>query len=97
MLSGRVPIVTDVAGNAELVRDGLNGFLAAAAIENALDEAMERAWARRGEWRAIGDAAARDIRALVPSDPPRVMADKLRGLADTAAAGAGGGGAPSRV
>jgi hypothetical protein len=64
----------------------VNGFLAEAATENALDEALERAWQRRGEWRAIGDAAARDIRALVPPDPPKVMADLLRGLADADAA-----------
>jgi glycosyltransferase involved in cell wall biosynthesis len=75
MLSGRVTIATDVAGAREVVTDNVNGFLAAAPTEDALDEAMERAWQRRDEWRAIGDAAARDIRELVPSDPPRAFAD----------------------
>ena len=77
MMSGRVPIVTDVAGAAEVVTDGRNGFLASAPTEDMLDEAMERAWARRSEWRAIGDAAAADIRRLVPPDPARAFADLL--------------------
>jgi glycosyltransferase involved in cell wall biosynthesis len=80
MLCGRVTIATDVAGAREVVTDNANGFLAAAPTEDALDEAMERAWQRRGEWRAIGNAAARDIRALVPSDPPRAFADLVLGL-----------------
>lgn len=80
MLSARVPIVTDVAGAAEVVTDGRNGFLAAAPTEDSFDEAMERAWQRRSEWRAIGETAAGDIRALVPEDPARVLAERLLGL-----------------
>lgn len=81
MLSGRVAIVTDVAGNAEVLEDGVTGFLAAAPTEAALDEAMERAWQRRGEWRAIGEAAARSIRDQVPADPPARLASTLLSLA----------------
>lgn len=81
MLCGRVPIVTDVAGNREVVTDDVTGFLAAAPTEDSLDEAMERAWRRRSEWRAIGEAAAADIRTRVPSDPPRTFADLLAGQA----------------
>jgi glycosyltransferase involved in cell wall biosynthesis len=77
MMSGRVPIVTDVAGNGELIEDNETGFLAVAPTEDALDEAMERAWQRRHEWRAIGALAAERIRAEVPRDPGRAMADLL--------------------
>jgi len=77
MLSGRVPIVTDLAGNAEVVEDGRTGFIAAAASEAALAEAMERAWARRADWPAIGAAAGAAIRELVPPDPPGLLADTL--------------------
>lgn len=76
MLSGRVPIVTNIAGG-EVVDDGVTGFLAAAPTEDALDEAMERAWQRRDEWRSIGAAAATKIRTLVPADPAAVMAAEL--------------------
>lgn len=79
MMSGRVSIVTDVAGR-EVVDDGLTGFIATGATEDALDEAMERAWQRRDEWRAIGAAAAKRIRELVPPDPAAVMAETLLAL-----------------
>jgi glycosyltransferase involved in cell wall biosynthesis len=81
MLSGRVPIVTDVAGNGEVLEDGETGFLACAPTEEALDEAMERAWQRRAEWRAIGAAAAASIRTLVTPDPGQTLAEKLLRLA----------------
>jgi glycosyltransferase involved in cell wall biosynthesis len=77
MLSGRVPIVTNVAGNTEVVTDGETGFVAATATEDALDDAMERAWQRRDEWRAIGARAAERIRTLVPADPTGVFAAEL--------------------
>jgi glycosyltransferase involved in cell wall biosynthesis len=85
MLSGRVPIVTDAGGNAEVIDDGVTGFVAAAASEDALDEAldeaMERAWQRRGEWRAIGARASERIRTMVPADPLRVFAALLETIA----------------
>jgi glycosyltransferase involved in cell wall biosynthesis len=82
MLCARVAIVTDVAGNSEVVEDNVTGFLAAAPTEDALDEAMERAWQRRSEWRTIGELASRSIRASVPADPAQSLADVLVGIAD---------------
>jgi glycosyltransferase involved in cell wall biosynthesis len=77
MLSARVPIVTNVAGNGEVVDDNRTGFLAAAPTEDALDEALQRAWDRRHAWRALGAAAATYIRTLVPPDPAAIMAATL--------------------
>jgi glycosyltransferase involved in cell wall biosynthesis len=82
MLSGRVPIVTDVGGNSEVVSDGVTGFLAASPTEASIDAALEQAWQRRGEWRKIGAAAANAIRALVPPDPAADFADVLVRIAD---------------
>jgi glycosyltransferase involved in cell wall biosynthesis len=81
MLCGRVPIVTDVGGNAELVRDGADGFVAASPTVEHFDEALERAWRRRREWPQIGAQAARSIRMAVPDDPARLLAQALIGLA----------------
>jgi len=81
MLSGRVAIVTNAGGNAEVVQDGVSGFVAAAPSEDALDEAMERAWQRRDEWRAIGARAAESIRTIVPPDPLRVFAAEFEAIA----------------
>ena len=89
MLSGRVPIVTDVAGNGEVVEDEVTGFLAATPTEDALDEALERAWRRREQWRSIGAAAAGRIRELVPSDPAAVMAENLLQIATLSAPATG--------
>jgi glycosyltransferase involved in cell wall biosynthesis len=80
MLCGRVPIVSDAAGNAEAVEDGRTGFLGAA-TERGVADAMERAWARRSEWQAIGAAAGQAIRELVPPDPAAAFAEILLGLA----------------
>jgi len=82
MLSGRVAIVTDVAGNREILDDNVTGFLAASPTEDGLDEALERAWQRRDEWKAIGAAAADRIRTLVPPDPAQTFAAILVAAAE---------------
>jgi len=84
MLSGRVPIVTDVGGSAEIVDDGVTGYVAAAPAEDALDDAMSRAWDERHRWREIGAAAAARIRTLVPREPERCFAKRLIELAGSA-------------
>lgn len=86
MLCGRVAIVTDVAGNSEVLDDGETGFLAAAPTEDALDEAMERAWQHRDEWPEMGKRAATRIREKVARDPAGDLADILVRLARGGAA-----------
>ncbi len=86
MSCGRVPILTAVGGNSELVADGETGFLAAAPTAAHVDEALERAWAHRREWRDIGERAARSVRARAPADPGGAFADLVT---ETAGRGAG--------
>jgi len=69
MSCGRPALVTDVGGNAELCADGETGFVATAAAVGPLAETLERAWARRGEWEAMGRAARARVLQLVPADP----------------------------
>ena len=88
MLCGRPAIVTDVAGNAELLEDGVTGFVAAAATARHLGEALERAWARRADWREIGEAAAVAVRRQVPEDPPLDFARRLVEVAGGSTTGA---------
>ncbi|MEZ5347476.1 MAG: glycosyltransferase family 4 protein [Pyrinomonadaceae bacterium] len=82
LMCGRVPIVTNVGGNTEVVEDGVNGFVAAYADENSFDEALERAWQRRDEWKEIGKLGARKIREYVNEDPAQVFAAKLEEIMD---------------
>jgi glycosyltransferase involved in cell wall biosynthesis len=82
MLSGRVPVVTRVAGNPEVVEDNLTGFLASAPTDDAVDEALERAWAARPRLREIGQAASASIRKTVPRDPAAAVAQMIAAAAE---------------
>jgi glycosyltransferase involved in cell wall biosynthesis len=80
MLCARPVVATDVAGHAEVVEDGVTGFLADAPTVGSVAGALERFWARRHEAEQIGEAAARRIRQLVPPDPAKAFAEKLKML-----------------
>jgi Glycosyltransferase len=77
MLCNRIPIVTDVAGNREVVEDDITGFVADAATPTHFENALERAWNSRYEWERMGIKAGDAIRQLVPASPARVFAQKL--------------------
>lgn len=77
MLCGRVPIVTDVGGNRDVIDNDVTGFLAKSVDEPGVDEAMERAWKQRNEWEQIGKLASQKVRAIVPANPVQIFADKL--------------------
>lgn len=81
MLCARPVITTDVAGNAELVRDGVNGFVAAAPAASLVDATLERAWQRREDWRALGLQARCDVLRAVPEDPVGEFGQALLSLA----------------
>jgi glycosyltransferase involved in cell wall biosynthesis len=81
MLCGRPAIVTDVGGNLELVRDGVNGFVAKAPTVELLDETMNRFWDSRERLRQMGWTAANDVRLFVGPDPGRDFANELAAVA----------------
>ncbi|TVP61461.1 MAG: glycosyltransferase [Nodularia sp. (in: Bacteria)] len=69
MLCSRPAIVTDVAGNKEVLDDAETGFIAEAPTVKHLDQAMERAWEQRHNWQAMGELAGNRIRQKVPRNP----------------------------
>jgi glycosyltransferase involved in cell wall biosynthesis len=69
MLCERPAVVTEVGGNTELCVNEETGFVAAAPTVSCLGNAMERAWARREDWQAMGSAARARAEQLVPRDP----------------------------
>ena len=77
MLCGRPVIATDVAGHAEIIEDGVTGFLADAPTTRAVASALERFWVRRDEAEEMGKAGILKIRQMMPIDPVRVFSDKL--------------------
>jgi glycosyltransferase involved in cell wall biosynthesis len=78
MLCGRPIIATDVGGHAEVIEDGVTGFLADAPTVQSITEALNRFWARRADAQTIGEAGAQRIRRLVPPDPVRVFSCKIK-------------------
>ena len=80
LFCGRPALVTDIAGHAELITEGENGFLAEAATVKHLGEALEKAWNQRNQWQAMGRAAYDRIRRDVSEDPAAAFAQQLLGL-----------------
>jgi glycosyltransferase involved in cell wall biosynthesis len=77
---GRIVIATDVAGNAQHVRDDVDGFIAQAPTFRHLDEALERAWQKRDDWMIMADSAKQRLATTLPQDPVGTFADKLQKL-----------------
>jgi glycosyltransferase involved in cell wall biosynthesis len=77
MLCGRPVIATNVAGNSEVIQDGVTGFLADAPTVSSVASALERAWDRRLELQKMGAVAAESIRTNVPPNPASVFAQKI--------------------
>lgn len=77
MLSKRFVITTNVSGNTELLTDNKNAFIAEAPRPLYVDKALERAWKRKEEWKAIGEQACQDITKHIPEHPEKVFGEKL--------------------
>jgi glycosyltransferase involved in cell wall biosynthesis len=69
MMYGRPALVTDVGGNAEVVEDGVTGFISPGPALDALDQTLDRAWRGRENWPAMGREAAVRIRRWFPGRP----------------------------
>lgn len=80
MLCGRPVLATDVAGHAEVIEDGVTGFLAEAPTVPMLGRCLERLWEHRASLEQMGRAAAERIRTLVPADPVQIFAEKIKSL-----------------
>jgi glycosyltransferase involved in cell wall biosynthesis len=78
MLCGRPVVATDVAGNSEVIDDGINGFLAHAPTVGSMRKALERFWERRHEAQKMGEAASMKMRELYRTDPIRVFSEKIK-------------------
>ncbi len=81
MMCGRPCLVTDVAGNAELLEDGVSGFVAAGPTVKSVAAALERAWQERAKWPQMGRAAAAAVREQFPADPVAEFTERLLKLA----------------
>jgi glycosyltransferase involved in cell wall biosynthesis len=81
MYYGRPVVATNVGSNPEVIKDGLTGFLAEAAVTECFGGALERMWAQRDRLEEMGKLAAANIRELMPSDPVGIFAETLKDMA----------------
>lgn len=81
MSVGRTVIVSNAGGNADVIDDGLNGFIGEA-TEKDFELAMERAWELRDQWPEIGKAASLYITNHLPISPETDFANHLNYLLD---------------
>ena len=78
MLCSRPAIITAVAGDGEMVEEGVTGFVAPAPTVELVAAAMERAWERRADWQQMGKAARQRAESLVPNDQVGHFCERLK-------------------
>jgi len=69
MMRGRVVVATDVGGTAEIITDGVDGYLAEAASLSYVLKALERWWGDKDKWESLGEKAAQRVRAFHETIP----------------------------
>jgi glycosyltransferase involved in cell wall biosynthesis len=82
MWCGRPVVATNVGINPEVVKEGVTGFLAEAAVAECFGSALERMWAQRERLQEIGKFGASFVREFIPDDPVGIFAEKLKALAN---------------
>ena len=81
MAAGRPVIISNAGGNTELVEEGITGFIGYP-NEESFEQAMERAWNKRDQWKHMGEKAARYVSEHVPHSPETDFANLIIGLFD---------------
>jgi glycosyltransferase involved in cell wall biosynthesis len=77
---GRPAVVTRVGGNAELVEDGINGFVAPAPTVELMDQALDRLWENRTHLKEMGSAARKTAEKKIPQKPVEMFVENLLAL-----------------
>jgi glycosyltransferase involved in cell wall biosynthesis len=68
MMFGRPAVLSDVGGNAELIKEGRTGFLADASTVKFFGNALERAWESQKYWPDMGRSAHETAKKIAASD-----------------------------
>ncbi len=74
----RAAVVTDVGGNADIIEEGYNGFVAEAPVIYCFSTAMERAWEHRDKWQEMGLNAKKKIDSLYNIDAVEEAVQRLK-------------------
>ncbi len=73
MACGRPAVVSDVAGNSELVENNINGFLATSYFPVPFDEALEATWAQKDNWSSMGVKARQKVTDTIDKNPQQTL------------------------
>jgi len=73
ILCGRTAVVSDVGGNAELIDDDLNGFVAEAPSVHSFGKAMERMWNRKAELSDMGATAFESLKNKIDLNAHKII------------------------
>lgn len=77
MLCGRTAVVSDVGGNAELIIDAENGFVAEAPSVFSFGNAMERMWNKKRELTVFSENARKRILDIIDTNPECTLIKKI--------------------
>ena len=77
LVCGLPSVATDVGGNAELIDDGLNGFLASAPSVPLFEEAMEKLFINLKSWSIYSDSAHEKGLNVIDSNGPLLLWNKI--------------------
>jgi glycosyltransferase involved in cell wall biosynthesis len=77
MLCGRPAVVSDVGGARELIRDGINGFLAGSPFANQFEDALERMWQAKAKLFSLGIQAYEDANSYRPVNAGQEFLNQL--------------------
>lgn len=73
MFCGRTAIVTDVAGNTELIKDKATGYVIPAPTYHLINETLERAWNDKSNWESLGINAHNYILEIYDQNPVETL------------------------
>lgn len=73
MICGRPCVATDVGGNKEWITEGVEGFIASAATISSFEEAMDRAWKLKENWKGLGISAHEKAMKLYDPKPGKTL------------------------
>jgi glycosyltransferase involved in cell wall biosynthesis len=80
MMCGRPVVTTDAGGNAEILEDGVTGWIAETATQRSFAKAMERAWADRSRWEEMGRATHTKAKELSKNNPFQQLLNVLKSV-----------------
>lgn len=66
MMAGRCAVISDCGNTREYIQNGKDGFICDFPTANGFARTLEDAWARRSDWRAMGELAHIKIKKLMP-------------------------------